>query len=87
MVQTRILRWGNSRGVRIPRPMLEQIGIHTEIAEITLEVRENEIILRPTAPHPRAGWAESFAAMVANKEDVLVWPEGMVDTFDQGNTW
>jgi antitoxin component of MazEF toxin-antitoxin module len=67
--------------------MLEQIGIHTETAAITLEVRENEIVLRPAAAHPRAGWEESFAAMVANKEDSLVWPEGMVDAFDEGNRW
>lgn len=82
MVQARVVRWGNSRGIRIPRPMLEQAGI-TEA--VTLEVREGQIVIRPVGNHPREGWAESFRAMVAVGDDAALWPDDLVDEFDDGH--
>ena len=62
MIETRISRFGNSRGVRIPRPLLQQAGI---VDEVTMEVRDGEIVIRRREADPRLGWAEGFAAMVA----------------------
>jgi hypothetical protein len=31
-MKTRIVRIGNSRGIRIPKPLLEQTGLHGEVA-------------------------------------------------------
>jgi antitoxin component of MazEF toxin-antitoxin module len=55
MVEMRVVKWGNSRGIRIPKPLLEQAGIDEDV---TLEVRRGEIVIRPRG-HPRAGWEAS----------------------------
>ncbi len=36
-VKSRVIRMGNSKGVRIPKPILEQLALGDEV-EITLEV-------------------------------------------------
>lgn len=58
-MKTKIVRMGNSRGVRIPKPLLEQTGIERDVI---LEVRDGELVIRPAESHPRAGWAEAFQA-------------------------
>jgi antitoxin MazE len=80
MVEVRVVRWGNSRGVRIPRPMLEQLCVGDSV---TMEVRDGEIVIRPSPAHPRAGWAESFRAMAANGDTEMLWPDAMTDAFDK----
>ncbi len=84
MIQARVVNWGNSRGIRIPRPLLEQAGIQDDV---TLEVRAGEIVVRASAPAPRAGWAESIDRMVAAGDAGCVWPDDMVDEFDKGERW
>lgn len=51
-------RIGNSQGVVIPKPLLQQLGVEREI---DLSFEDDAIVLR--APHPRAAWAEAFSAM------------------------
>ena len=51
-------RIGNSQGIILPRPVLQQAGIENEIE---LEVTDGVITLRPAKLHPRAGWDEAFA--------------------------
>lgn len=49
---------GNSRGVRLPKAVLEQCGFD-DAAELTVE--KGRVVLAPLA-EPRAGWADAFAA-------------------------
>ena len=60
---------GNSRGVRIPKAVLDLTGLS---AEVEMEVRGAELVLR-SASHPRAMWDQSFAAVSnrPNKADKL----------------
>jgi antitoxin MazE len=67
-MKTRIVRIGNSQGIRIPKPLLEQTGLKGEV-EIT--VRDNALIVQ-SAEKPRAGWASAFAAMATHGDDALV---------------
>lgn len=67
-MQTRIVRIGNSQGIRIPKPLLEQAGIGDRVE---LEVHDGEISIRP-ARRVRAGWAQGFSAMAATGDDQLV---------------
>jgi len=63
-----IIKIGNSQGIRLPKPILEQCGFHNEVE---LEVRNHELILKsPT--NPRANWEKAFAAMAANGDDNLL---------------
>ncbi|MFG6106743.1 AbrB/MazE/SpoVT family DNA-binding domain-containing protein [Leptothoe sp. EHU-05/26/07-4] len=68
VIKTRIVRIGNSQGVRIPKLLLEQSGIHEEVE---IEVQGDCLTIR-TAQCWRAGWDEAFAAMAANQDDVLL---------------
>ncbi len=83
MVAARIVPWGNSRGIRIPKPMLEQAGI---VEDVTIEVREGEIVIRPRV-HPRAGWEASVREMVAAGHAVPEWPDDLEDAFDADIKW
>lgn len=67
-IRTRIVKIGNSQGIRIPKPLLEQSGIH---AEVEIEVQINQLIVR-AAPQLRVGWDEAFAAMAEQQDDVLL---------------
>jgi antitoxin MazE len=56
-VKTRLVRIGNSRGVRIAKPLLEQAGLDDEV-----EIRvEPGALIITAATSPRAGWAEAVA--------------------------
>ena len=67
-MKTRIVRIGNSRGVRIPKPLLEQAGLEDEVE---LRVVEDGIVIA-SVREPRAGW--EAAANLARKrgEDGLL---------------
>ena len=56
-MRTRIIRIGNSQGIRIPKKLLAQSGLGPEVE---LEVQDQQIVIRGTR-HPREGWAESVA--------------------------
>jgi antitoxin MazE len=65
-----LVKIGNSRGVRIPKAIIEQTGMSDEIE---MEVRGSQLVIR-AANHPRAGWDEAFAAMAARGDDKLLDP-------------
>ena len=67
-MKARIVRIGNSQGVRIPKPLLEQTGLK---GDVELEVQDQQIIIR-SADQPRRGWAEAFERMKHAGDDVLV---------------
>jgi len=78
-MKTRIIRIGNSQGIRIPKPLLEQTGL---VDEVELEVRAHEIVIR-SARQPREGWATAFHAMAAAGDDVLLESEAAGSNWDE----
>ncbi|MEA5581733.1 AbrB/MazE/SpoVT family DNA-binding domain-containing protein [Nodularia harveyana UHCC-0300] len=67
-IKTRIVKIGNSQGLRIPKTLLEQSGINSEVE---IEVDGNHLIIRPVA-QARANWDKEFAAMAENHDDILL---------------
>lgn len=67
-IQTQIVEIDSSQGIRIPKSLLEQIGI-SEAVEI--EVHGDRIVIR-AAQKPPAGWEEAFAKMAEQHDDVLL---------------
>ena len=55
-MRARVIKIGNSQGIRIPKPILEQTGI---MEDVELEVKKNQIIIRPIS-NPRVGWDLAF---------------------------
>ncbi len=67
-VRAKIIKIGNSRGVRIPRPLLEQAGLTDEVE---LSVQGDKLIIQ-SAYRVREGWAEYFAGMTDHGDDHLL---------------
>jgi antitoxin MazE len=72
IIKTRLVKIGNSHGVRIPKLILNQINLS---ADVELEVLDDHLIIRPTA-HPRANWAEQFRQMAEHGDDMLLDADG-----------
>ncbi len=58
-VKAKVIKIGNSKGVRIPKALIEQANLGDEVE---LEVQEGKLVIKP-AGGPRAGWEEDFARM------------------------
>ena len=67
-MRARVVKIGNSQGIRIPKPLLEQTGIRDDVE---LEVEKNQIIIRPVA-NPRADWDDVFKSMADKGDDTLI---------------
>ena len=76
-----VIRIGNSRGIRVPKVILERFGIKDKI---DMEVTEKGILLSPVSDVPRKGWAEAFCRMHENNEDIL---EDVPNAEDFGWEW
>ena len=66
-MKTKLVRIGNSRGIRLPKPFIEEAGL---VEDVELEVHGNTLIIRPLKSI-RAGWAEAAAALAAVEAGLL----------------
>ena len=67
---TKIVPIGNSKGIRIPKHIIELFHINNEIDMIFNE-NKAEIILRPVKK-TRENWEEQFKKMSINRDDKLL---------------
>ncbi len=67
-MKTRIVQIGNSKGVRIPKRLLEQAGL---LDEVEIRVEDDTFVIR-AVKNPRAGWAAAFRRMSQGGDDSLV---------------
>ena len=75
-----IVQIGNSKGIRIPKVLLEQCGL---AGEVEIEVRDGTLIVR-SASTPRHGWNAQFQSMAARGDDELLdGPRASDSSWDQ----
>jgi antitoxin MazE len=67
-MKTRIVRIGNSQGIRIPKTLLEQTGLS---GEVEISVEDGSLIIKP-AHGARAGWVAAFKKMAERGDDALL---------------
>ena len=67
-MRVRVVKIGNSQGIRIPKTLLEQTGI---IDDVELDVEKDKIVIRPVL-NPRAEWDKAFETMADSGDDTLV---------------
>lgn len=67
-MKARIVRIGNSQGIRIPKPLLEAAGIE---GEVDLSARRGVLTVRAVR-RTREGWAEAFRMMSLRDDDQLL---------------
>ncbi len=66
-MHTKLIRIGNSRGVRIPAAVIEQARLREDL---DIEVRGETVLIR-AARRSREGWAEAAAACHRDGADNL----------------
>ena len=67
-MKSKLVRIGNSRGIRLPKTVLEQCGFEDMVE---MDVQDNRVVIRP-ANETRGGWDEAFAKMVEQGDDRLL---------------
>ncbi len=63
-----VIKIGNSKGIRLAKPILDHYGIGEEL-ELIME--EDCLVLRPV-PAARVGWEDAFRRMHEEGEDELL---------------
>lgn len=78
-MRAEIIRIGNSRGLRIPKAVLEQCGMK---ATVDLRVENHSLIVTPYE-EVRAGWEKSFRMMAKNEDDTLLDADSLSSSWDE----
>jgi len=67
-MRARIVKIGNSQGIRIPKLILDQTKLKDEVE---LKVQDDQIVIT-TPQKPRAGWEDAFREMAKHSNDRLL---------------
>jgi len=78
-MKVKLVRIGNSRGIRIPKAIVEQCGLQ-EAVELRVE-KDRLVIAREH--RPRQGWEEAFFAAGPSSNDELLLEALPSSTFDR----
>lgn len=86
ITKARIIKIGNSQGIRIPKALLQQLALGEEVE---LEVQQDHLVIRPaTLPRkPREGWEEQFRLMAERGDDKLIDPDEFPPTKWEMEEW
>ncbi len=67
-MKTRLVAIGNSRGVRLPKALIEQAHLGEEVE---LEIKGGSLVISASAS-PRHGWSEAAALLASRGGDLLL---------------
>jgi len=67
-MKTRLMQIGSSRGIRLPKSIIEQAGLTDEVE---LRVQDGAIVIA-RANEPRVGWTEAASLLLERKEGYLL---------------
>ena len=82
-MKAKIIKIGNSRGVRLPKTLLEQVGL---LEDVKLEATNGRIVIS-AAHKPREGWEHAFQAMRAIGDDKLIDASCSLNSSWDGQDW
>lgn len=82
-MKSRIVKIGNSQGIRIPKPLIEQTGLGEEVE---IQVEGNRLVVGP-AGRPRAGWGAAFQEMGRSGDDLLIQGDEQIPTEWEEAEW
>lgn len=63
-----LIKIGNSQGIRIPKPLIQQA--HLENVNLELEVLENGLLIKPVNNIDRNTWKENIEKVIAKHEGI-----------------
>jgi antitoxin MazE len=67
-IRAKVVKIGNSRGIRIPRTLLEQASLTDEVEMVV----EGDKLIIHSVRLPRQGWDAQFASMAEQNDDRLL---------------
>lgn len=67
-MRTRIVKIGNSQGIRIPKALLNESGLH---GEVEINLRRGSLVISAAEP-ARSGWDDAFRQMAECGDDRLL---------------
>ncbi len=83
-MKTNLVRIGNSRGIRIPKPIIEQCRLGDSVE---LRIEDSKIVISAHRT-PREGWSEAFKAAMRSAPDSLLLGDLPANKFDkEGWEW
>ena len=65
---TTLTKIGNSQGIRIPKPLIQQA--HLENVELELEVLENGLLIKPVNNTSRDTWKENIEKVMSKNSNL-----------------
>jgi antitoxin MazE len=71
-MKSSIRKIGNSKGIILPQSFLKECFIEDEVS---IEVKDNHIIISAPEDIKRKGWEQAFKEMATNGDDQLVIPD------------
>ena len=74
-----IIKIGNSKGLRIPKAVLEQCGLRTIV---NLKVEDHSLVITPYE-ELRQGWGKGFQLMAQNNDDALIDADSFGHSWDE----
>jgi antitoxin MazE len=66
-MELQVVKIGNSKGIRIPKSLLNQYNFEEKVV---VDLKEEGLLIKPKKV--RDGWAESFKEMAKNGDDQLI---------------
>lgn len=63
-----IIRIGNSQGIRLPKTLLQQLGLH---GSVELKVADDHLTIHALSP-TRVKWADQFKKMAKQGDDAVL---------------
>ena len=82
-IELKVVPIGNSRGVRLPKAVLNKYAIK---GELVLEERTEGLLLR-NKPDKCLTWEDTFKEMAKEREDWSDLDATMADGLDQASKW
>lgn len=83
ITKARVVRIGNSQGIRIPKPLLQEAQLPDEVE---LHAEPGRLVVLP-ARGPRHGWADAASQMHQRQEDRLLDEPTPTAFDDEEWTW
>jgi antitoxin MazE len=84
-METKITNIGNSKGIIIPKTIIEQCGLKERVS---LEVKDNCLVISPASNYLRQGWSEAIIAAGGSNNDELLMDDYLDHSWDEEEwTW
>jgi len=78
---TTLTKIGNSQGIRIPKPLIQQA--HLENVNLELEVLDNGLLIKPMHQTSRAAWKENIEKVLSKNKNAS--DDGVLEEFLNDN--